>query len=94
MAPAGPCAESVIGSLCREMDRARGRAAVVLAGLLSCQNDDLRLRLRREWEQLQQRQASILGLAQGWKGAGCVDPLCLEFLMEVCRRPLAGGSLH
>jgi hypothetical protein len=94
MAVASLCAESVIGSLCREMDRIRGRAAVVLAGLISCQNEGLRLRLRHEWDQLQQRRASILRLAGGWRGSACVDPLCVEFLMEVCRRPLARGALR
>jgi hypothetical protein len=94
MAVASLCAESVIGSLCREMDRIRGRAAVVLAGLISCQNEGLRLRLRHEWDQLQQRRASILRLAWGWRGSACVDPLCVEFLMEVCRRPLTSGALR
>lgn len=90
----GLTSESLIGSLCREMDHARGRAAVVCSGLLSCQNDGLRLRLQHEWVQLQQRRASILKLARGWRGSGCVDPLCVEFLMEVCRRPLPRGALR
>lgn len=94
MAVASLCAESVIGSLCREMDHTRGRAAVVLNDLLSCQNEGLRLRLCHEWSQLLQRRALILQLASEWRGSGCSEPLCVEFLMEVCRRPLARGALR
>jgi flagellin-specific chaperone FliS len=92
MTGASPCAESVIGSLCREVDRNQGRAAAVLNGLLSCQNDRLRKRLRHEWQQLEQRQQAIQRLAKAWRQSACADALSVEFLVEVSGRPLASSS--
>jgi hypothetical protein len=88
MAVVSTCAESVIGSLCKEIDCTRGRAAVVLRDLLNCRNEGLRRRLRQEWLELQRRQTSILNLARSWRESSTVDSLSIEFLMEVCSRPL------
>jgi hypothetical protein len=92
MTGAGPYAENLIGSLCREVDRNQARAAAVLNGLLSCQNDRLRRRLSHEWQQLEQRQQAILRLAKAWRESAWADALSVEFLVEVSGRPLTNSS--
>ncbi len=84
-----PCADSVIGSLCREIDRIRGRATQLLSSLALCQDRTLGRRLQREWGELQERRLAILSTARAWRRRGSADPLAVDFLIEVCRRPLA-----
>lgn len=82
--------ESLVGNLCREIERLRQRAVQLGDGLARCQDAPLRERLRRERQELQARQRelqhSVSALAAHWQG----EPLSLAFLQELSRRPLAG----
>lgn len=84
-----PCSDSVIASLCREIDRIRGRASQLLSSLALCQDRALGRRLQREWGELQERRLALLSTARAWRRSSGADPLAADFLIEVCRRPLA-----
>ena len=80
--------ESLLGSLCREVDQLRGRARQLSASLERCQNRSLLLRLGRERIQLMRRRKELLEIARSWRRRGGGDPLAIEFLIEVASRPL------
>ena len=97
MAAPAPCfcpgspslrSESLIGSLCLEIDRLRGRFAQLAASLERCQDRSLQLRLGRERLHLQRRRQELLEVARGWRRRGSADPLAIDFLIEVASRPL------
>lgn len=80
--------ESLLGSLCREVDQLRGRARQLSASLERCQDRSLLLRLGRERIQLARRRRELLEIARSWHHRGGADPLAIEFLIEVASRPL------
>ncbi|MEX1315575.1 MAG: hypothetical protein AB1Z22_00430 [Synechococcaceae cyanobacterium] len=82
-------ADSLIGSLCREADTTRHRCRQLQHCLQRCQDSRLLSRLRRDLEQLHQRRRVLLSAARGWQRRGIGDPLALDFLIELCNRPLA-----
>ncbi|KMM16959.1 hypothetical protein [Synechococcus sp. GFB01] len=87
-----PQASSLVGSLCREMDRLRSRAAQVSADLARCQSPALLERLRRERAQLADRRREVQQAARSLRRLHQLqDPLALAFLEELARRPIAGG---
>lgn len=81
-------ADSLIGSLCREVDGIRTRCRLVLEALERCQNSALTCRLQRELRDLQQRRRAVLQAARSWQRLSAGDSLALSFLIELCRRPL------
>lgn len=81
--------ESLLASLCSEMDRLRRRAGQVMAGLEPCQDPLLFERLRQELRQLggrRQELQRVAGLLR--RRLPLHDALALEFLEELTRRPL------
>jgi len=80
--------ESLIGSLCREMDALRSRGAQVTDDLRRCRQDTLRLRLLRELQALEQRRQEVRQCLEMLRGCGLSDPLGFAFLSELVRRPL------
>jgi hypothetical protein len=79
--------DSVIGSLCREVDGIRQRCSQLLAAMRVCQDTGLLHRLRRELQQLQDRRHALLDAARHWRQQRCVsDDLALEFLIEISSR--------
>jgi len=94
-APAAGCAlatvhiaDSVVGSLCREVDAIRQRSRVVTQTMACCQNSGLLLRLRRDLAQLQERRRELLAIARACQRRGVSDPLGVAFLIEISSRPL------
>lgn len=81
--------DSLIASLCREIDRARQRGRQLQSCMLRCQDPGLFTRLRLELEQLQRRRQTVADCARAWRHQGVGDPLALAFLQELCRRPWA-----
>jgi hypothetical protein len=82
-----PLGESLVASLCRELDRLRRRAAQVLADLERCQDPLLFERLRQELRQLGGRRKELqraTGLLRA--NAGVQDHVSLAFLEELARR--------
>lgn len=81
--------ESLMASLCKEIDAVRTRARRVSQDRERTTNSRLRQRLDQEWERLHARRVELLRVAQRWK-PWASDKLATEFLVEVCSRPLAG----
>lgn len=80
--------DSVIGSLCREVDAIRYRCRHLITAMERCQNRCLVCRLERELLQLQQRRQVLLDSARTWQRRGAHDSLAMAFLIEMCSRPL------
>ncbi len=84
--------ESLVTSLCWEMDRLRRRAGQVVAGLERCQDPQLFERLRQELRQLGGRREELQRVAGLLRRRLPVqDGLSLDFLQELTRRPLVCG---
>ncbi|APD49053.1 hypothetical protein KQ302_10755 [Synechococcus sp. CS-602] len=84
---------SLVGGLCREMGRIHGRNKRIAMDLGCCQAKGLLARLRAEQQQLQQRQCELQAIARQLKQQPNLDPLGIEFLLELTRRsPRPGGS--
>lgn len=92
--PAGPrvtvcTSDSVVASLCREVDAIRQRSRVLTQAMARCQNGGLLQRLRRDQTLMQLRRRELLATARAWQRRGAVDPLGMAFLIEISSRPLA-----
>lgn len=84
-----PTSATLVGGLCREIDRLRRRAAQVLGDLGRCQHPGLLQRLQTELDQLRRRHAELAGCVGGLRQVAALrDPLALAFLEELVRRPL------
>lgn len=81
--------DSLLASLCREIDRIRQRGRQLQSCMRRCQDPGLFTRLRLELEQLQRRRQTVADCACAWRNQGVGDPLAVAFLVELCRRPLA-----
>ena len=80
--------DTVIASLCREVDGIRQRCRLLVSDLSRCQDSALLERLRRERQVLQGRSREVLQLARDWQRQGVQDPLGLAFLIELSQRCL------
>ncbi|NQV11531.1 MAG: hypothetical protein HQ527_10280 [Cyanobacteria bacterium] len=84
---------SLVGDLCREMGRIHGRKERIAMDLGCCQAKGLLERLRAERQQLHQRQRELQAIARTLKQHPNLDPLGIEFLLELTlRSPGPGGS--
>lgn len=84
--------ESLVASLCREMDRLRCRASQVVGSLERCRDPLLFERLREELRQLGGRRAELQrAAAELRRHRPGQDGLTLAFLEELTRRPLVCG---
>ncbi len=80
--------DSLVGSLCREMDTLR-RSWRHLAGDISrCREDRLLLRLQLERLVVLRRRLELQQAARQLRQARLGDPLAVEFLLELTARPL------
>jgi hypothetical protein len=80
--------DSVVGSLCRDVDAIRQRSRVLIQAMARCQSSSLLLRLRRDLVQLQVRRRELLATARAWQRRGVSDPLGMAFLIELSSRPI------
>lgn len=81
--------DSLVGSLCWEVDGLRRRAAQVLEGLGRCHDGPLLERLRRELASLQCRHRELQRTARSLAASAQRDSLSVALLLELTQRPLA-----
>ncbi|MGB5134829.1 MAG: hypothetical protein WBN89_06600 [Prochlorococcaceae cyanobacterium] len=81
--------DSLIASLCREVDGLRLRSRQLHDCMHRCQDSPLFERLRLELDQLQRRRRCLHDCARSWRREQLSDPLALDFLLELCSRPLS-----
>ncbi len=82
--------DSLIGSLCREVDALRSRVVQLSHALVRCQNSTLWRRLHQERQRLLERRHELLQVARIWQSQEMRDPLAIEFLVEITSRPMPG----
>lgn len=83
-------ADSLVGSLCREMAGLR-QLWHQLSGLRSqCREERLRLRIGREVTRLERRRLELQDLARQLQRLPLRDPLGVALLLELSLRPLPG----
>lgn len=80
--------DSVVASLCREVDAIRQRSRVLMHAIGRCQHRGLLQRLQRDLAELQARRSELLATARAWQRRGVNDPLGMAFLVEIASRPL------
>ena len=81
--------DSLVGSLCREMEGLRQSWRQLDGNLSRCREERLILRLQNEAIGLQRRQWELQLTARQLRTAPLQDPLGVAFLLELTRRPLA-----
>tara|TARA_Y100001968_G_C19285854_1_gene681621 strand:+ start:791 stop:1069 length:279 start_codon:yes stop_codon:yes gene_type:complete len=78
--------DSLIGSLCREIEFIRLRSKVIKENLQNCRNKELTYRLKKEMCKLSQRKISILNLSKDLERNKITDNLSINFLIEIINR--------
>jgi hypothetical protein len=84
-------ADTLVGSLCREIWDLRHRARQVQDALQRCQHPGLGQRLCQELQTLAQRRAGLQRLADQLAGSRALrseSSVGVALLVELCRRPL------
>ncbi len=77
--------ESLVLSLCREIEYIKSRTKNIKYSLRFCQNKLLSNRLKIELEKLNFKKAQIVDISENLFIRNCND-LSLEFLLEISRR--------
>ncbi len=80
--------DSLVASLCREASRIRSRCHVFSDSNTRCLDASLSVRLFAEFKALKERQAVIKKVAQLLKKDGRYEEVSIDFLIEICSRPL------
>tara|TARA_Y100001968_G_scaffold49028_1_gene39355 strand:+ start:577 stop:852 length:276 start_codon:yes stop_codon:yes gene_type:complete len=80
--------DSLIGSLCREVEHIRNRQKRIKESLKTCLDKQLILRLNKELKEHQNRSKEILNFSQNIKHNSNRDDLCIDFLYEISNRQL------
>ncbi len=79
--------DTLIGSLCREIEYIRQRYKNVNCSLINCNNNILRNRLKKEIIDLKERRTELIEISNCFKNS-CKGNLSTLFLYELCTRPL------
>ncbi|MCT0200333.1 hypothetical protein KQ313_11660 [Synechococcus sp. CS-1325] len=79
-------ADSLLGSLCREMGRLLSRRSQIQAQVSRCRDADLIGRLHGELDRCAERQAELRTVVRAWQGRPGLDPVGIAFLLELTRR--------
>ncbi len=77
--------ESLVFSLCKEIDYIRNRSKNINYSLRNCQNKTLSSRLRKELNKLNMHRIKILNISERMLKNNCND-LSFEFLLEISKR--------
>lgn len=88
--PSSRPSESLVGSLCLEVDGLRRRASQLTDGMARCHDRPLLERLRREFTNLQGRHREVQRTARSLATTARRDSLAVALLLELSHRPLAG----
>ena len=92
--PAVTAADTLVGSLCREIWDLRSRARQIQVALQRCQHPGLGQRLRQELQNLASRRSELQRLADQLGSTQAQGPdhsVAVALLAELCRRPLRPG---
>ncbi|AAP99927.1 MULTISPECIES: hypothetical protein [Prochlorococcus] len=79
--------DSLIGSLCREIDYIRERYKQVTNSLQNCKNQLLKVRLDKEITELKHRQSELQHISNEFINNAELS-ISKQFLYELCQRPL------
>ena len=80
--------DSVIASLCREVDWIRHRCSSLLEAMAKCNDENLSCRLKIEFQLLRNRRQALSRIANEMQYNGVADKLSIEFLLEISSRTL------
>ena len=80
-----PYSESLILSLCKEIEYIKSRSKNINISLRTCNNKSLSKRLRLELEKLNQNRLKILTISESMFKNNSKD-LSIEFLLEITKR--------
>jgi len=79
---------SLIGNLSRESQSLRLRCQKISDSIMNCNNKDLLSRLHKELSSLEKRRTEIRKIASLLGNNKGIDKLSIEFLIEICSRPI------
>lgn len=88
MSPSVCSSDSLIGSLCREAATIRAHTGQICTATAHCQDPQLLNRLERERRRLQRRRDELKTIAHQLRQQRGIDRLALDFLIELCSRPM------
>ncbi len=77
--------ESLVLSLCKEIEYIKSRSKNINYSLKTCQNKILLIRLRSELNKLNQNRLRILNITENMLRKNC-DELSFKFLLEIIKR--------
>jgi hypothetical protein len=78
--------DSLIGSLCREVDGIRHRCHYLVSAMERCEHSGLYSRLHNELVQLRQRQQAVLRAARYCQLKSSGDSMGIAFLVDLSAR--------
>ena len=79
------CSESIVYSLCKEIEYIRSRSKNIKSSLKTCHNKNLIKRLYLELEKLNKNSLKILSISENMSKSNSKE-LSFEFLLEVTKR--------
>ena len=79
---------NLIGSLCKEIETIRSKYKFLATSINKCTDSDLIIRLNKELNRLIDRKNRIRIMAKSCKHIKSLDQLSIDFLLELCSRPL------
>ena len=80
--------ESLLGSLCKEVHSIRSRCRHLIDSMVNCNDTLLLRRLKKEFKYLQERRKELLLSAKAIKSLNSKDSTSIDFLIEICNRPI------
>ena len=79
--------ESLLASLCKEVQGIRNRCTYIIDSIVHCNDNNLLLRLKSELNHLQKRRVELLETAKSLKKLNLQDDIAIDFLIEISNRP-------
>ena len=80
--------DSIVASLCREIESIRCRYRTIVQSLDSCKDNPLKHRLNLELDKLQIRKRELSSISKNFHTGNKKGDLSILFLLELCQRPL------
>ena len=78
--------DTLVGSLCREVDSIRHRIEPLMDSIQASRDSGLTNRLKKELQILEKRKLEVRKSAETWLKSGHYDEYSLGFLLEVSSR--------
>ncbi len=80
--------DSIVASLTRETYMIRARCISICSSIRNTKDNTLINRLKKELSMLEIRRFELLRNAHSLKLTKAIDPLSIDFLIEICKRPI------